>query len=113
MGFLPETVKGTNSWETLNESVHHMASMDLKTGNKVEGQGQAPSSPQCRRGKVEEQCSAVCDGAFLDCNLVRLASLVCVSKRGRADGAARDYFRTFDGSHAPQTDMSVGPEPQQ
>lgn len=37
--------------------------------------------------------SAVCDGAlvgFLDCNLARL---VCVSKRGRADGGGRGYRR--------------------
>lgn len=100
-----------------------MASMDLKTGNKLEGQGQAPFVSQCRRGKERESegsifGSAVCDGALvglLDCNL---ASLVCVTKRGRADGGGRGQrrveiiFRTVDGSHAHPADMSAGPDQQ-
>lgn len=60
------------SGKTLNECAPHMASMDLKTGNKLEGSpggpghAQAPSSlSQCRWGQGRRHWKArsqLCDG---------------------------------------------------
>lgn len=61
-----------------------MANMDLKTGNKLEGQRPGPvvSMPMGEAG------SGLCDGAlgWFSWTAISLPSLVCVSKRGRAEG---------------------------
>lgn len=65
-----------------------MASMDLKTGNKVEGQGQAPNVSMPMGGDKMEQVRLCATGLWTAISLAGLG-LVCVSKRGRADGEAR------------------------
>lgn len=46
-GVIARNRKAT-TWETLNESVHHMANMDLRTGNK----GQVVSMPMEGLGDI-------------------------------------------------------------
>lgn len=95
-----------------------MASMDLKTGNKVEGARPGPPFVSMPTGwwKQVRVCATGLLGSlgpwgWFSWTAISLASLVCVSKRvrRREGGPLRDYFRTVDGSHAslaPEADMS-------
>lgn len=91
-----------------------MASMDLKTGSKLErGQGQArPAVCQCRWGGNGEEHVRLSDAG--PWTVISLSSLVCASGRGRAEEGGRegrplrDYSGIADGSHACRADMSAG-----
>lgn len=118
MGLLAENRKAT-IWETLNESVHHMASMDLKTGNKLEGQRPGQARPRrllMPMGEREEHVRFVRRWNFfgtMNCNLARKSRLRIENGAGRREGGVEGQiiFRTVDGSHAFPADMSAGPEP--
>lgn len=88
MGLFAENRKAT-TWETLNESVHHMASMDLKTGNKLESARPGQARPRRlnadggRRGSTFGSCDS---GTLWDHELQSRSQVsFAYRKRGRAE----------------------------
>lgn len=99
MGLLAENRKAT-IWETLNESVHHMASMDLKTGNKLEGQRPGQARPRrllMPMGEREGARSVRATVELLWDHELQSRSQVSFAyrKRGRAEGGGGWRGRLF------------------
>ena len=96
MGLFAGNRQSDHLWKTLNESVHHMANMDLKTGNKLEGKRRRarPVSSQCRWGRTFGCATA------LDCNLARRSRLRIENGTGRREVEGPQFeivFSIIDG----------------